>query len=139
MPRLSFHVLCLSEELFPSLPFTQIAGAGKNFPDESNPIGLVGGRIHAEHGDKEHRIIADFSKAKAPGNLGATLVQVMKITAICLHKTLGTGHERPIMITWTAPEGMSLADAKFPPEIKQTGAQAASFNHYEPLIFDDFP
>jgi hypothetical protein len=100
-----------------SLPH-RIAGAGKTFPDESNLIVLVGGRVHAEHGDKEHRIIADFSKAKVPENLGVTLVQVMKITALCLHNTLGTEHERPIKITWLAPEGMSLADAKLPPEIK---------------------
>jgi hypothetical protein len=100
-----------------SLPH-RIAGAGKSFPDESNLIVLVGGRVHAEHGEKEHRITADFSKAKVPENLGVTLVQVMKITALCLHKTLGTEHERPIKITWLAPEGMSLADAKLPTEIK---------------------
>jgi hypothetical protein len=105
-----------------SLPH-RIAGAGKSFPDESNLIVLVGGRVYAEHGDKEHRITADFSKAKVPENLGVTLVQVMKMTAICLHKTLGTEHERPIKITWLVPEGMSLADAKLPPEIKKTGEQ----------------
>jgi len=100
-----------------SLPH-RIAGAGKNFPDESNLIVLVGGRVHAEHGDKEHRIIADFSGAKVPESLGVTLLQVMKLTALCLHKTLGTEHERPIKITWLAPQGISLADAKLPPEIK---------------------
>lgn len=96
----------------------RIAGAGESFPKESNLIVLVGGRIHAEYGDKEHRIIADFSKAKVPENLGVTLIQVMKITASCLYKTLGTQHGKPIKITWLAPEGMSLADAKLPPEIK---------------------
>jgi hypothetical protein len=100
-----------------SLPH-RIAGAGKNFPDESNLIVMVGGRVHAEYGDKEHRIIADFSKAKVPENLGVTLLQVMKLTALCLNKTLGTEHERPIKITWLAPQGMSLADAKLPTEIK---------------------
>lgn len=100
-----------------SLPH-RIAGAGKNFPNESNLIVLVGGKVYAEYGDKEHRIIADFSKAKVPENLGVTLVQVMKITSLCLHKTLGTEHEKPIKITWLAPEGMSLADAKLPTEIK---------------------
>jgi len=100
-----------------SLPH-RIAGAGKNFPEESNLIVLVGGKIHAEHGDKEHRIIADFSTAEVSENLGVSLIQVMKITALCLHKTLGTEHERPIKITWLVPEGMSLADAKLPAEIK---------------------
>ncbi len=107
-----------------SLPH-RIAGAGKSFPDESNLIVLVGGRVYAEHGDKEHRITADFSKAEVPKNLGVTLVQVMKMTALCLHKTLGTEHERPIKITWLAPEGISLADAKLPSEIKKTGEQVA--------------
>lgn len=100
-----------------SLPH-RITGAGEGFPEESNLIVIVGGKIHAEHGDKEHRIIADFSKAKVPENLGVTLIQVMKITAVCLNKTLGTQHERPIKITWLAPEGMSLSDAKLPAEIK---------------------
>jgi hypothetical protein len=100
-----------------SLPH-RIAGAGKNFPDESNLIVMVGGRVHAECGDKEHRIIADFSKAKVPENLGVTLLQVMKLTALCLNKTLGKEHERPIKIIWLAPQGMLLADAKLPTEIK---------------------
>lgn len=99
-----------------SLPH-RIAGSGGSFPEESNLIVLVGGRVHAEYGEKEHRIIADFSKAKMPENLGVTLVQVMKMTALCLQKTLGTQQERPIRITWLAPEGMSLADAKLPAEI----------------------
>jgi hypothetical protein len=100
-----------------SLPH-RIAGAGKNFPDESNLIVLVGGQVYAEYGDKEHRIIADFSKAKIPENLGVTLIQVMKLTALCLNKTLGTEHERPIKITWLAPQGISIVDAKLPSEIK---------------------
>ena len=100
-----------------SLPH-RIAGAGESFPSESNLIVMVGGRVHAEHGEKEHRIIADFSKAKVPENLGVTLVQVMRLTALCLHKTLGTEHGRPIKITWLAPQGMSLDDAKLPLEIK---------------------
>ncbi|YCM42815.1 hypothetical protein V2O64_16020 [Verrucomicrobiaceae bacterium 227] len=100
-----------------SLPH-RIACAGESFPKESNLIVLVGGRIHAEYGDKEHRIIVDFSEAKVPENLGVTLVQVMEITALCLHKTLGTQREKPIKITSIAPEGMSLADTKLPPEIK---------------------
>lgn len=100
-----------------SLPH-RIAGSGVSFPHESNLIVLVGGRIHAEHGEKEHRIIADFSNAKVSENLGVSLIQVMRITALCLHMTLGTEHERPIKITWLAPEGMSLADAKLPTEIK---------------------
>ena len=100
-----------------SLPH-RIAGTDKNFPEESNLIVLVGGRVHAEHGYKEHRITADFSKAKVPENFGVTLVQVMKIKALCLLKTLGTEHERPIKITWIAPEGMSLSDVMLPTEIK---------------------
>jgi len=79
---------------------------------------LVGGSIHAEHGEREHRIIADFSNAKLPEALGITLVQVMKFTALCLHKTLGTKHDRPIKIIWLAHPGMSLAKAMLPPEIK---------------------
>ena len=110
-----------------SLPH-RIAGAGESFPEESNLIVLVGGRIHAEHGDKEHRIIADFSTAKVPENFGVTLIQVMKITALCLQKTLGMEHEKPIKITWIAPEGTSLADAKLPPEIKKTGQQVVPPN-----------
>jgi hypothetical protein len=100
-----------------SLPH-RIAGAGEGFPQESNLIVLVGGKIHAEHGEKEHQIIADFSKAKVPENLGVSLVEVMKITALCMSKTLGTKHDRPIKITWIAPEGLSLTDAKLPAEIK---------------------
>lgn len=100
-----------------SLPH-RISGAGKNFPDESNLIVLVGGKIHAVHGEKEHQIIADFSGAKVPENLGVTLVQVMKITALCLQKTLGTQHDRPIKITWLGPEGILLVDGKLPSEIR---------------------
>lgn len=100
-----------------SLPH-RIAGAGKNFPDESNLIVLVGGKVHAEHGDKGHKIVADFSHAKMPDNLGVTLLQVMKLTALCLQKTLGTEHERPIKITWLAPQGIAVTDAELPSEIK---------------------
>lgn len=100
-----------------SLPH-KIAGAPEGFPEESNLIVIVGGRVHAEWGQTEHRIIADFSKAKVPENLGVTIIQVMKLTAICLQKTLGTQHENPIKITWLAPDGVSLADAKLPSQIK---------------------
>jgi hypothetical protein len=96
-----------------SLPH-RIAGAGESFPSESNLIVMVGGRVHAEHGEKEHRIIADFSKAKVPENLGLTLVQVMKMTAVCLQRTLGTQHEKPILITWLAPDGVSLVNGVSP-------------------------
>ncbi len=108
-----------------SLPH-KIAGATEGFPEESNLIVIVGGDVHAESGQKEDQIIADFSKAKVPENLGVTLIQVMKMTALCLEKTLGTQHEKPIKIKWLAPEGMSLADAKLPSEIRTTGKQAGT-------------
>jgi hypothetical protein len=103
-----------------SLPH-KIAGATEGFPEESNLIVIVGGDVHAEWGQTEDLIIADFSKAKVPENLGVTLIQVMKMTAVCLEKTLGTQYEKPIKIKWMAPEGVSLADAKLPTEIKKTG------------------
>lgn len=105
-----------------SLPH-KIAGAPEGFPEESNLIVMVGADIHAEWGQKEDLIIADFSKAKVPENLGISLVQVMKMTALCLQKTLGTQHEKPIEITWLGPEGMSLVDAQLPSAIKTTGEQ----------------
>lgn len=105
-----------------SLPH-KIAGAPDGFPEESNLIVIVGGEVHAEWGQAEDQIIADFSKAKVTENLGVTLIQVMKMTAICLQKTLGTQHEKPIKIKWVAPEGISLADAGLPPQIKKTGEQ----------------
>lgn len=66
-----------------------------------------------------HRIIADFSKAKVPENYGVTLIQVMQMTALCLEKTLGIQHEKPIKITWLSPDGVSLAKAGLPLEIKK--------------------
>lgn len=108
-----------------SLPH-KIAGATEGFPEESNLIVIVGGNVHAEWGKTEDQIIADFSKAKVPENLGVTLIQVMKLTAVCLEKTLGTQHEKPIKIKWLAPEGMSLSDAGLPPEIKMTGEQGGA-------------
>ncbi|MGB3117910.1 MAG: hypothetical protein WBE58_03745, partial [Verrucomicrobiales bacterium] len=86
----------------------------------------VGADIHAEYGDKEHRIIADFSKAKVPENFGVTLIQVMKISALCLQKTLGDQNEKTIRITWLAPEGVSLVDAGLPSEIKKAGESGRS-------------
>ena len=106
-----------------SLPH-KIAGAPAGFPEESNLIVIVGGEVHAEWGRTEDLVIADFSKAKVPENLGVTLIQVMKMTAVCLKKTLGTQHEKPIKIKWLAPEGVSIADAKLPTEIRKTGEQA---------------
>ena len=100
-----------------SLPH-KLSGAPEGFPAESNLIVLVGGKVWAEQGEKEHQITVDFSNAKVPENLGVSLVQVMKITALCLQKTLGTGHERPFRITWLSPEGISIVDAKLPLEIK---------------------
>lgn len=99
----------------------KIAGAPVGFPEESNLIVIVGGKVGAEWGQKEDQIIADFSKAKVPENLGVTLIQVMKMTALCLQKTLGSQHEKPIKIKWLAPEGVSLTDAGLPPAIKKTG------------------
>ena len=77
-------------------------------------------------GQTEDQIIADFSKAKVPENLGVTLIQVMKMTAVCLEKTLGAQHEKPIKIKWRAPEGVSLTDVKLPTEIRKTGEQAGT-------------
>ena len=59
-----------------SLPH-KIAGATEGYPEESNLIVIVGGDVHAEWGQTEDQIIADFSKAKVPENLGVTLIQVM--------------------------------------------------------------
>jgi hypothetical protein len=50
----------------------------------------------------------------------------MKMTALCLEKTLGTQHEKPIKIKWLTPDGVSLTDAKLPTEIKKTGEQAGA-------------
>lgn len=100
-----------------SLPH-KIAGAGDHFPSESNLIVLVGGRVSAEHGQTEHKIIADFSRAKVPETLGVTLIQVMQMTAICLQKTLGDQHHIPIQISWVAPEGSSIDISKLPTQIK---------------------
>jgi hypothetical protein len=108
-----------------SLPH-KIAGATEGFPEESNLIVIVGGDVRAEWGQTEDQIIADFSKAKVPENLGVTLIQVMKMTALCLEKTLGTQHEKPIKIKWLTPDGVSLTDAKLPTEIKKTGEQAGA-------------
>lgn len=110
-----------------SLPH-KIAGAPEGFPEESNLIVIVGADVHAEWGQTEDLIIADFSKAKVPQNLGVTLIQVMKMTAVCLRKTLGTQHEKPIKITWLAPEGVSLADAGLPQEIKKPENKPALTN-----------
>ncbi len=96
-----------------SLPH-KIAGAPDGFPAESNLIVIVGGQLRAEWGQSEDRIIADFSKAEVPGDLGVTLLQVMKMTAICLERTLGARHEKPLKITWLAPDGVSLVEADLP-------------------------
>lgn len=108
-----------------SLPH-KIAGATDGFPEESNLIVIVGGNVHAEWGQEEDQIIADFSRAKVPENLGVTLIQVMKMTALCLEKTLGNQHEKPIKIKWIAPEGVSLTDANLPTEIKRNEEQAGA-------------
>ncbi len=108
-----------------SLPH-RIAGAPEGFPDESNLIVIVGAEIHAEWGETEDRIVADFSKARVPDDLGVTLIQVMKMTALCLQKTLGDQHEKPIQITWLAPEEVSLADAGLPSEIERSGEKAGA-------------
>lgn len=100
-----------------SLPH-RIAGAGKGFPDESNLIVLVGGKVHAEHGEKEHHIIADFSKATTPENLGVTVIEVMQMTALCIRKTLGSDLDKSIKITWIAPDNISISNANLPGEIK---------------------
>ena len=107
-----------------SLPH-RIAGAGKDFPDESNLIVLIGAEIHAEYGDKEHRIVADFSRTKIPDNLGVTLLQVMKLSALCLQKTLGDQYQKPIRISWIAPKGVSITDGQLPLEIKKSGEAGA--------------
>lgn len=100
-----------------SLPH-KIAGSGDNFPNESNLIVLVKGRVYAEYGQTEHKIVADFSQSTIPENLGVTLVQVMQITAICLKKTLGNQHTTPIFISWVAPKGSSIDISKLPAIIK---------------------
>ncbi|MBK1884622.1 hypothetical protein JIN85_19555 [Luteolibacter pohnpeiensis] len=110
----------------------KIAGAPDGFPEESNLIVIVGGDVRAEWGQTEDQIIADFSKAKLPENLGVTLIQVMKMTALCLDKTLGTQHEKPIKIKWLAPAGISLADAGLPTEIKKNREQGAASNGDKP-------
>lgn len=108
-----------------SLPH-KIAGAPDGFPRESNLIVLAGGNVHAKWGQSEDQIIADFSKAMVPENLGVTLIQVMKMTALCLQETLGTQHEKPIKIKWLAPEGVSLADVGLPSQIKNSGRQGGA-------------
>lgn len=101
-----------------SLPH-RIAGASENFPNESNLVVLVGGSVYAEYGEKEHQVFADFSKAKLPDNLGVTMMQVMKLTGICLQKTLVGTSQKSIRITWIAPEGVSLMEAELPLEIEK--------------------
>ena len=100
-----------------SLPH-RIAGAPEGFPDESNLIILSKAQIHAEWGEKEHQIIADFSNAIAPRGQDITVLQIMRMTAICLQKTLGAKHTTPIKITWLAPKGIQLVDAQLPKQIK---------------------
>ena len=101
-----------------SLPH-QIAGAPEDFPKESNLIILVGAKIYVEWGANEHQIIADFSKAKAPKNLGITVLQVMQMSALCLQKTLGEHHSKPIKISWLPPKSTSLVNINLPSEIKR--------------------
>ena len=100
-----------------SLPH-RIAGASKKFPSESNLIVIVGGKISMDYNENSYGVIADFSKAKLPEDIGLTLVQIMKITSLCLQKTLGNQHETPLKVTWIAPEGISIVDAKLLTEIK---------------------
>jgi len=100
-----------------SLPH-HITGASKKFPSESNLIVMVGGKISMDHNEKSYGLIADFSEARLPENIGLTLLQVMKLTSLCLQKTLGNKDETPLKVTWIAPEGISIVDAKLLTEIK---------------------
>lgn len=75
---------------------------------------------------KEDQILADFSKSRVPENLGVTLIQVMKLTAVCLQKTLGKQHKKSIEIKWLAPEDVSLADAGLPSVIEKTEEEAVT-------------
>ena len=65
-----------------SLPH-KIANSPDGFPEESNLIVTVGGNVYVKSGEAEDQIIADFSKAMVPKRFGVTLIQVMKMTAIC--------------------------------------------------------
>jgi len=101
-----------------ALPHT-IAGASQGFPKESNLIVLVGGKLHAEWGEKQHTIIADFSQAKASDDLGVTLLQVMQLTAECLQLTLKGWEKTPIDIVWKTPEGSESLVNTLPKGIKR--------------------
>jgi len=99
-----------------SLPH-HIAGAPEEFPKESNLIVLVGATVYVALSKDEHFIVADFSKAKNPKNSEVTVLQVMKMTALCLQKTLGNYQGEAISIRWAAPKGISIIDTKLPQEI----------------------
>ena len=65
-------------------------------------------------------IMADFSKAKDLRESEITVLQVMKMSALCLQKTITNYSQEPIPIIWIAPEGVSLVGENLPLEIKKT-------------------
>ena len=55
-------------------------------------IFIVGCKISMGYNEKSYGLIADFSKARLPEDIGLKLLQIMKITSLCLQKTLGNQH-----------------------------------------------
>ncbi len=109
-PESVVHAMCLPH---------QIADAPEDFPEESNLIVMVGAKITAEWGEQHHTVIADFSHASIEEESGATLLQVMQLTAICLQKNLESKADgRPIKIVWKAPLDLVIPDGLLPVEIK---------------------
>lgn len=97
----------------------QIADAPENFPKESNLIVMVGAKITAEWGEANHAVIADFPQADIVEEAGATLLQLMQLTAICLQKNLESKADgRPIKIGLKAPLDLTIPDGLLPVEIK---------------------
>lgn len=109
-PESVVHAMCLPH---------QIADAPENFPEESNLIVMVGAKIAAEWGEEHHTVVADFSQASIDEETGATLLQVMQLTAICLQQNLeGKSGGTPIKIVWIGPAGLQVPDGLLPLEIK---------------------
>jgi hypothetical protein len=112
-PESVVHAMCLPH---------QIADAPENFPKESNLIVMVGANITAEWGEANHTVIADFSQASIDEDSGATLLQVMQITAICLQQNLESRSDgKPIKILWKAPQDLVIPEGSLPDEIKYAG------------------
>jgi hypothetical protein len=109
-PESLVHAMCLPH---------RIADAPDNFPIESNLIVMVGAKITAEWGEAHHTVVADFSQASIDEEYGATMLQVMQLTALCLQQNLMSRSDgKPIKILWKAPQDLEIPAGSLPDEIK---------------------